>query len=55
VITDSIYGVLSDTDVKERIASLGDGDNDTSELEVAEKGFQRFLEFMALKKKMRKG
>ncbi len=48
VTTDSIYGVLSEEDVKERIASLGE--NDGSEVEVSEQDYQLFLEFLAFKK-----
>jgi len=50
VTTDSIYGVFSGDDVKDRIASLASTDNDGSEIEISEKDYQLFLEFLAFKK-----
>lgn len=48
--TDSIYGVFSDADVKERIASLGETESDSAEIEATQEDFQLFLEFLAYKK-----
>jgi hypothetical protein len=48
VTTDSIYGVLSEDDVKVRIASLGDNENGGAEIEISEEDYHLVVEILAL-------
>ncbi len=50
VTTDSIYGVLSEDDVKDRIASLGSVEIDGAKMEITEQDYQLVLEILALLK-----